>query len=59
MNSKKFEEDFVKFLINSGESKTLDFKQKVTSKEKIARTLAAMANTDGGTILIGLSDQKK
>lgn len=59
MNSKKFEEDFVKFLINSGESKTLDFKQKVTSKEKIARTLAAMANTDGGIILIGLSDQKK
>lgn len=59
MNSKKFEEDFVKFLINSEESKTLDFKQKVTSKEKIARTLAAMANTDGGIILIGLSDQKK
>lgn len=59
MNSKKFDEDFVKFLINSEESKTLDFKQKVTSKEKIARTLAAMANTDGGIILIGLSDQKK
>lgn len=59
MNSKKFDEDFVKFLINSKESKTLDFKQKVTSKEKIARTLAAMANTDGGIILIGLSDQKK
>lgn len=59
MNSKKFDEDFVKFLISSKESKTLDFKQKVTSKEKIARTLAAMANTDGGIILIGLSDQKK
>lgn len=59
MNSKKFDEDFVKFLINSEESKALDFKQKVTSKEKIARTLAAMANTDGGIILIGLSDQKK
>ncbi len=59
MKSKKFDEDFVKFLINSKESKALDFKQKVTSKEKIARTLAAMANTDGGIILIGLSDQKK
>src|SRR3990167_5829855 len=35
MNSKKFDEDFVNFLINSKESKTLDFKQKVTSKKKI------------------------
>lgn len=59
MNLKKFDEDFIKFLINSGESNTLDFKQKVTSKEKIARTLAAMANSDGGIVLIGLSDQKK
>jgi predicted HTH transcriptional regulator len=59
MNLTKFDEEFLKFLISSKESKTLDFKQKVTSKEKIARTLAAMANTDGGYILIGLSDQKK
>ena len=59
MNLKKFDEDFIKFLINSGESNTLDFKQKVTSKEKIARTLAAMANTEGGIVLIGLSDQKR
>lgn len=59
MNLTKFDEEFIKFLINSEESKTLDFKQKVTSKEKIARTIAAMANTEGGFILIGLSDQKK
>lgn len=59
MNLTKFDEEFIKFLINSKESKTLDFKQKVTSKEKIARTIAAMANTEGGFILIGLSDQKK
>jgi len=59
MNLTKFDEDFIKFLINSKESKTLDFKQKVTSKEKIAKTMAAMANIEGGFILIGLSDQKK
>lgn len=59
MNITKFDEDFIKFLIRSKESKTLDFKQKVSSKEKIARTMAAMANTEGGFILIGLSDQKK
>ncbi len=59
MNITKFDEDFIKFLIRSKESKTLDFKQKVPSKEKISRTMAAIANTDGGFILIGLSDQKK
>lgn len=59
MNLKKFDEEFLKFLINSGESNSLEFKQKVTSKEKIAHTLAAMSNTDGGIVLIGLSDQKK
>ncbi len=59
MSLTKFDEDFIKFLISSKESKALDFKQKVTSKEKIARTIAALANTDGGFILIGLSDQKK
>lgn len=59
MNLTKFDEEFIKFLISSKESKSLDFKQKVTSKEKIARTIGAMANTEGGYILIGLSDQKK
>lgn len=56
---KKFDEDFKKIFINSKESNMLYFKQKVTSEEKIARTLVAMANSDGGIVLIGLSDQKK
>jgi predicted HTH transcriptional regulator len=59
MNLKKYDEDFVKSLLKSSESQTLDFKQTITSKQKIARTMAAMANTDGGFILVGLSDQKK
>jgi predicted HTH transcriptional regulator len=58
MNSKKFDEDFIKFLISSKESNTLDFKQKITSREKISKTLAALANTEGGFILVGLSDNK-
>lgn len=37
----------------------MDFKQKITSKEKIAKTLAGMANSEGGFILIGVSDDKK
>lgn len=56
---KKYDEDFVKSLLKSSESERLDFKQTITSKQKIAKTMAAMANTEGGIILVGLSDQKK
>jgi predicted HTH transcriptional regulator len=59
MNLKKYNEDFVKYLIKSSEGRLIDFKQTITSKQKIARTLEAMTNTDGGVILAGISDQKK
>ncbi|MBC6367921.1 helix-turn-helix domain-containing protein [Algoriphagus sp. AK58] len=59
MFSKKFDQDFVNKLLKEKEGKSLDFKQKITSKEKIAKTISAMANTEGGLILIGTSDQKK
>ncbi|WP_026951559.1 AlbA family DNA-binding domain-containing protein [Algoriphagus mannitolivorans] len=59
MNSTKYNEDFVKKLIRTKEGKHLDFKQKITSKEKIAKTLSAFSNTAGGLILIGVSDKKR
>lgn len=59
MNSTKFNEDFVKNLIRAKEGKRLDFKQKITSKEKIAKTISAFANTEGGIILIGVSDHQR
>jgi predicted HTH transcriptional regulator len=59
MKSTKFDQEFVNKILKEKEGKSLDFKQKITSKEKIAKTLAAMSNTDGGLIVIGLSDQKK
>lgn len=43
-------------LINSGESQVLDFKYCISDSRKIARTLAAFANTDGGKLLIGVRD---
>lgn len=43
-------------LIVKGESAELDFKRAITSKQKIARTLAAFANNKGGKLLVGVED---
>lgn len=59
MIQKKFDQDFVNKLLKQREGQTLDFKQQITSKEKIAKTISAMANSEGGIILVGLSDQRK
>src|SRR6476661_4151288 len=43
-------------LILLGESDSLDFKKRITHADRIARTLAAFANTRGGIILVGVMD---
>ncbi len=43
-------------LIGQGEHQQLDFKFEVNDSKKIARTLCAFANTDGGRLLIGVKD---
>jgi predicted HTH transcriptional regulator len=43
-------------LIAQGEHQKLDFKFEISDSKKIARTLSAFANTDGGTLLIGVKD---
>lgn len=43
-------------LIEEGEHQQLDFKFEVADSHKIARTLVAFANTDGGRLLIGVKD---
>lgn len=43
-------------LIKEGEHQQLDFKFEIADSKKIARTLAAFANTDGGKLLIGVKD---
>ncbi len=43
-------------LIEQGEGLHLDFKFEISDAAKIARSLVAFANTDGGTLLIGVKD---
>lgn len=46
----------IKKLILQGEGTTLDFKKTITSVEKIAKSLVAFANNQGGQLLIGVAD---
>jgi predicted HTH transcriptional regulator len=46
----------LKKLIAEGENQKLDFKYCVSDSRKIARTLTAFANSDGGRLLIGVRD---
>jgi predicted HTH transcriptional regulator len=48
--------DYIKRLIAGGENQTLDFKFEVSDYKKIARTLVAFSNTDGGRLLVGVKD---
>ncbi len=48
--------NYIKNLILQGEHQQLDFKFQVNDSRKIARTLVAFANTDGGKLLIGVKD---
>lgn len=53
MNRKKVLE-----LIEEGESVHVEFKQRFSTYEKIAKELIAFANTDGGYLLLGIDDNK-
>ena len=46
-------------LIAQGEHQQQDFKYEISDVRKIARTLSAFANTEGGRLLIGVKDNGK
>lgn len=46
----------LKHLIKTGEGLFLEFKRIIPNPEKIAREICAFANTNGGTLLIGVDD---
>lgn len=47
---------YIENLIKQGENQQLDFKFEINDSKKIARTIVAFANTDGGKLLIGIKD---
>jgi hypothetical protein len=50
------DERYLKALIAQGEHRQLDFKFEISDARKIARTLSAFSNTEGGRLLIGVKD---
>jgi predicted HTH transcriptional regulator len=48
----------LKNLVKTGEGTFLEFKRTIPSPVKIAREIAALANTHGGTLLVGVDDDK-
>ena len=47
---------YIKKLIGQGEHQRQDFKFEISDSKKIARSLAAFSNTDGGKLLVGVKD---
>ena len=50
---------WLKRLVNQGEGQHIEFKAKTNFPDKIVHELIAFANTNGGTLLIGISDDGK
>ncbi|GAB4297753.1 MAG: ATP-binding protein [Marinilabiliales bacterium] len=51
--------DYILDLISQGENQFLDFKYEINDAKKIAISLSAFCNTDGGRLLIGVKDNGK
>ena len=52
----KAHDNHIQKLISEGEHQMLDFKFEISDSKRIARSLAAFANTDGGRLLVGVKD---
>lgn len=51
--------EYIRALIAEGEHQQQDFKFEISDARKIAKTLSAFSNTDGGRLLIGVKDNGK
>lgn len=52
-------QSFLYKLIEEGEHQQQDFKFEISDARKIAKTLSAFSNTDGGRLLVGVKDNGK
>jgi predicted HTH transcriptional regulator len=50
--------DHLKHLLARGEDQQLDYKQSISSASKIAKSMSAFANSKGGTLLVGVRDNR-
>lgn len=46
----------IKQLVRQGENEQIEFKKKINHPDKVIRELVAFANTNGGTLLVGVDD---
>ncbi len=46
----------LKTLVRQGEHQTLEFKRKIDHPEKVVKEVVAFANSQGGSLLVGVSD---
>jgi ATP-dependent DNA helicase RecG len=47
----------IKELIEKGETQSVEFKESLRLKDEIGETVAAFSNSDGGTVIVGVSDK--
>ena len=50
---------YLQHLIDEGEHQQQDFKYRVSDAMKLAKSVSAFANTDGGRLLIGVRDEEE
>ena len=50
------DKQYLQSLIREGEHQQQDFKYRVSDAQKLAKSVSAFANTDGGRLLIGVRD---
>lgn len=56
MRHETVEADYIQRLISEGEHVRQDFKFSISDARKIARSLSAFSNTEGGRLLVGVKD---
>ncbi|MCD6456235.1 MAG: putative DNA binding domain-containing protein [Methanophagales archaeon] len=48
----------IKELIEMGETQSVEFKESLKLRDEIGETVSAFSNSDGGTVIVGVSNKK-